>query len=122
MINKIGGPFTTQDEEVLEACCSGVSDALESKFSDLLTAITALDETRKGPATTAGDIDREMKELNALHESFMARVSGKDVSEKNDRRRMIVNDMDPNERSIEANKRRRRSEYAEGLRQEHTGL
>jgi hypothetical protein len=112
MINKLTGTFSKQDEEVLESCCLGVCDALESKFTDLLTALTALNSLRKGSDAHEVNINKEIRDLTSLHQAFLAKLEQKNQHTEN--RYMKINE--PGNQAIDDTvKRKRRSEYAETI-------
>lgn len=114
MINKLGGSFTKQDEEVLESCCMDVCDALESRFTDLLTSLTALNNHR-GKTTDVFSsglgINHEIKDINSLHEAFLAKLENSRAAHA-DSRYMRVNEP-KGQMSNDLMKRKRRTEYAE---------
>jgi hypothetical protein len=96
-----------------------VSDALESKFSDLLLALTALNSHRKtaDPLGQSSSLDKNIKDLSSLHEAFMSRLEQRNA--KIDSRYMRVNN-DPTQTSSEAAKRKRRAEYGDTVRMGET--
>ena len=110
---------SAQDEEVLESCCLGVCDALESKFTDLLTALTALNTHRKPSDLRNSKLGKEIKDLASLHDAFMAKLDHQNAHL--DSRYMKVNEPGDQATSDLA-KRKRRSEYAEQIRTAQVGL
>lgn len=120
MINKLDRTsFSKQDEEVLESCCLGVCDALESQFTDLLTSMTALNRHRGKTANVLGSaITKDIKDLSALHDAFLAKLEGRVVHSGNDSRYMKLNEPS-NQMTTELQKRKRRVQYAENLRTIH---
>lgn len=57
-----------------------VCDALESRFTDLLTSLTALNKHRKTAADVhALSLSREIKDLNSLHEAFLAKMEARNA-------------------------------------------
>jgi len=118
MLNKFNGVFTRQDEEVLESCCMGVCDALEDKFSDLLTALTALNNHRKSSDNHGMALAREIKDLTTLHEQFMEKIGSRHSSVDSRYMKIAEPALQMTEDTM---KRKRRSEYGDTIRRSLAG-